>query len=56
MNDYDPRKRTSSPDSSMQNQSALDQLLIEGLDSGEPLQLNDDVWEAMKNEILRRLK
>jgi hypothetical protein len=56
MSDYDEEKRNSPADSFTQNENTLDRLLIEGLDSGEPLPLNDEDWEAMRNEVLSRLK
>jgi hypothetical protein len=56
MNDYDADNKNLPSDSSAKNESILDRLLIEGLDSGEPLPLNDEDWEAMRNEVLSRLK
>jgi antitoxin ParD1/3/4 len=34
----------------------LETLLLEGLDSGEPIEINDDWWEQKRTQLLERLR
>jgi len=37
-------------------QARLETLLLEGLDSGEPIEINDDWWQQKRIQLLERLR
>lgn len=37
-------------------QVRLETLLLEGLDSGEPIEINDDWWQQKRIQLLERLR
>ncbi len=37
-------------------QARLETLLLEGLDSGEPIEINDDWWQQKRLQLLERLR
>jgi antitoxin ParD1/3/4 len=37
-------------------QVRLETLLLEGLDSGEPIEINDDWWQQKRLQLLERLR
>ena len=37
-------------------QARLETLLLEGLDSGEPIDINDDWWQQKRIQLLERLR
>ena len=37
-------------------QARLKTLLLEGLDSGEPIEINDDWWQQKRIQLLERLR
>ena len=37
-------------------QARLETLLLEGLDSGEPIEINDDWWQQKRVQLLERLR
>ena len=37
-------------------QQQLEQLLLEGLNSGEPIPANEKFWEELRNEALKRIE
>ena len=37
-------------------QARLEALLLEGLDSGEPIEINDDWWQQKRIQLLERLR
>ena len=39
-----------------QAEERLEQLLLEGLDSGEPVEMTKQDWEDIRNEALARIK
>jgi antitoxin ParD1/3/4 len=38
------------------DQARLETLLLEGLDSGEPIEINDDWWQQKRLQLLERLR
>ncbi|GFE70977.1 type II toxin-antitoxin system ParD family antitoxin [Chroococcus sp. FPU101] len=39
-----------------EEQKRLESLLLEGLDSGEPIEINEQWWENKQIELLQRLR
>ncbi len=37
-------------------QARLETLLLEGLDSGEPIEINDDWWEQKRIQLLEKVR
>lgn len=37
-------------------QARLETLLLEGLDSGEPIEINDDWWQQKRIQLLEKLR
>jgi antitoxin ParD1/3/4 len=37
-------------------QERLEALLLEGLESGEPIEVNDDWWEEKRAQLMRKLR
>jgi antitoxin ParD1/3/4 len=38
------------------NQERVESLLLEGLDSGEPIEITDDWWEQKQIQLIERLR